>query len=59
MDLETFVKSLFRVSRPSDFSYKHDAKHNSKLVVSKIWDDANDDELLDELARVINSVKTG
>ncbi|KAF5383669.1 hypothetical protein D9615_003787 [Tricholomella constricta] len=46
-------------SRPSDFSYKHDAKHSSTLLVAGLWDDLNaDDALLCELEEVLNGAKT-
>ncbi|KAF8066594.1 transcription factor IIIC subunit delta N-term-domain-containing protein [Lyophyllum atratum] len=45
-------------SRPSDFSYKHEAKHNSTLLVSRLWDDDNDDAFMHELEEVVNGAKT-
>ncbi|RDB16625.1 hypothetical protein Hypma_002848 [Hypsizygus marmoreus] len=45
-------------SRPSDFSYKHDAKHSSTLIVARTWDDENDEALLHDLAEVLDGVKT-
>ncbi|TFY72445.1 hypothetical protein EVG20_g550 [Dentipellis fragilis] len=33
-------------SCPSDFSYKHDAKHNSVLVVTELWDEHQDDRII-------------
>lgn len=45
--------------RPSDFSYKHDAKHNSTLVVAQLWEQEAkpDDTFLDNLTTLLNSVK--
>lgn len=45
--------------RPSDFSYKHDAKHNSTLVVAQLWEhEAKPDHLfLENLTTLLNSVK--
>jgi hypothetical protein len=48
-----------RASRPSDFSYKHDAKHNSTFMVAKAWDDTDDDAFLQELSEVLNEAKPG
>lgn len=46
----------YESARPSDFSYKHDAKNNSTLVVSALWAGAYDDEhLLASVAKTINS----
>ncbi|KAG5724095.1 Profilin-2, partial [Termitomyces sp. T112] len=44
-------------SRPSDFSYKHDAKHNSTLLVSSLWNDNDDDALVNELQAVFDGAK--
>ncbi|KAF9465990.1 putative zinc-finger of transcription factor IIIC complex-domain-containing protein [Collybia nuda] len=49
---------LHEVSRPADFSYKHDAKHNSMLVVAKAWDDTDNETLMLELTRTLDNVKT-
>lgn len=45
--------------RPSDFSYKHEAKHNSCLVVAQLWDDVkdSDDLVLENLAHLLDTVK--
>lgn len=45
-------------SRPADFSYKHDAKHCSTIVIARAWEDRTDDELLEDMARVIRGTKT-
>ncbi|KAG6898898.1 hypothetical protein C0993_003000 [Termitomyces sp. T159_Od127] len=45
-------------SRPSDFSYKHDAKHNSTLLVSSLWNDSDDDSLVNELQEMLDEAKT-
>ncbi|KAK7056379.1 hypothetical protein VNI00_002933 [Paramarasmius palmivorus] len=37
---------LHEASRPTDFSYKHDAKHNSMFVVARLWDDLTDEAFL-------------
>ncbi|KAG6888595.1 hypothetical protein C0995_007114 [Termitomyces sp. Mi166 len=44
-------------SRPSDFSYKHDAKHNSTLLVSGLWNENENDALVNELQAVLNGAK--
>ncbi|KAJ3739057.1 putative zinc-finger of transcription factor IIIC complex-domain-containing protein [Lentinula detonsa] len=46
---------LHEATRPADFDYKHDAKHNSVLTVAKVWDDANDEELLNKLGQVLRN----
>jgi general transcription factor 3C protein 4 len=49
---------LCRSSRPSDFSYKHDAKHSNMLIVAQMWDEHNDELYLYKLSRLLNTVKT-
>lgn len=44
-------------SHPSDFSYKHDAKHNSMFMTVKAWDDTDNDALIQELSEVLNHTK--
>jgi hypothetical protein len=56
------IYSLFpryRRSRLSDFSYKHDARHNSTLVVAKIHAEDSDDIILKMLFDVISMTKAG
>ncbi|TDL24008.1 hypothetical protein BD410DRAFT_767896 [Rickenella mellea] len=48
-DGSSTVAWLHEACRPTDFSYKHDAKHNSMLVVSQLWDAPSDDALLTNL----------
>jgi hypothetical protein len=48
-----------RKSRSSDFSYKHDARHNSTLVVAKIHTEDSDDVILKMLFDVISMTKAG
>jgi hypothetical protein len=50
----TFV----RASRPSDFSYKHEAKHSSMFMTVGAWDDTDDDMLMQELSEVLKGVKS-
>ncbi|KAJ7779200.1 putative zinc-finger of transcription factor IIIC complex-domain-containing protein [Mycena metata] len=40
--------------RPADFSYKHDAKHNSIFLVARMWDDTDDEALLQDLSDVLS-----
>ncbi|KAJ7176800.1 putative zinc-finger of transcription factor IIIC complex-domain-containing protein [Mycena filopes] len=40
------VTWVHEASRPADFSYKHDAKHNSIFLVARMWDDTDDEALL-------------
>ena len=51
--------SRFRTANPSDFSYKHDAKHSSMLIAAQMWEDAEDDALLERLANTLNGIRTG
>ena len=51
--------SRFRTANPSDFSYKHDAKHSSMLIVAQMWEDTEDDVLLEGLSNILNGVRTG
>lgn len=39
-----------RATRPTDFSYKHDAKHVSTFVVAPLWEEDNDERVLVDLA---------
>ncbi|KAG6864726.1 hypothetical protein C0991_007644 [Blastosporella zonata] len=45
--------------RPADFSYKHDAKHNSTLLVSSVWNDSDDEALVGGLKAVLDEARTG
>ncbi|KAI0272725.1 transcription factor IIIC subunit delta N-term-domain-containing protein [Gloeopeniophorella convolvens] len=44
-------------STPSDFSYKHEAKHNSTLVVARLGDDESDDDVLKMVTKIISEAK--
>jgi general transcription factor 3C polypeptide 4 len=54
-----FFWSTIRASRPADFSYKHDAKHNSMLIVARIWNDLDDEALVQEVSEALFSSKAG
>ncbi|KAF7777534.1 hypothetical protein Agabi119p4_3606 [Agaricus bisporus var. burnettii] len=45
--------------RPPDFSYKHEAKHSSTLVVAKLFEDeeSSNELLLENLAHLLESVR--
>ncbi|KAF9269144.1 hypothetical protein L218DRAFT_422632 [Marasmius fiardii PR-910] len=45
-------------TRPADFSYKHDAKHNSMLVVARLWDGLTDEAFLRYLTESTSPCKT-
>ncbi|KAJ8093131.1 hypothetical protein PM082_020616 [Marasmius tenuissimus] len=45
-------------TRPADFSYKHDAKHNSMLVVARLREGFTDDEYLRLLTSKVSTCKT-
>lgn len=54
------AKSLVcRATRPADFSYKHDAKHNSLFTVARIWDDVSDESILKTLGDILKHSKVG
>ena len=53
-----FVFSSCRTSRPSDFSYKHDAKHSNMLIVAQMWEEHNDDFFFQKLSTLLDTVKT-
>ncbi|KAH9476063.1 Putative transcription factor tau subunit sfc9 [Psilocybe cubensis] len=48
---------VYESACPSDFSYKHDAKHRTTLIVTPMWEDENDELLLQDLATLLNTVK--
>ncbi|KAH6909807.1 transcription factor IIIC subunit delta N-term-domain-containing protein [Coprinopsis sp. MPI-PUGE-AT-0042] len=41
-------------SIPSDFSYKHDAKHSNTIVVAHLWSDPDESSILPELERALD-----
>ncbi|KAJ8507627.1 hypothetical protein ONZ45_g10033 [Pleurotus djamor] len=56
-DDSTFIW-LHEACRPSDFSYKHEAKHNCMLVTAQLLDDVpNEDNLLQDLQAVFTSTQ--
>ncbi|KAF4621633.1 hypothetical protein D9613_012593 [Agrocybe pediades] len=56
-DNNTFLW-VYESTRPSDFSYKHDAKHCSTLIAAQIWKDDDDDYLLRNLGELLDTIKT-
>ncbi|KIK63290.1 hypothetical protein GYMLUDRAFT_196921 [Collybiopsis luxurians FD-317 M1] len=50
---------IHEATRPADFSYKHDAKHNSMFTVARMWDDASDETVLQVTADILKNSKTG
>ncbi|THH15736.1 hypothetical protein EW146_g4774 [Bondarzewia mesenterica] len=40
---------------PSDFSYKHEAKHNSMFIVTEMWTGPQDDALMQIILKTIDS----
>lgn len=48
-----------RACRPSDFSYKHEAKHNSMFVVAEMTDVIRDEEFLALITQIINEATAG
>ncbi|CAK5274150.1 unnamed protein product [Mycena citricolor] len=55
------VAWLHEATRPGDYSYKHDAKHQSFFVVAKLWDDDgdSDDALTTQLSELLYSCRVG
>ncbi|KAJ7444557.1 putative zinc-finger of transcription factor IIIC complex-domain-containing protein [Mycena galericulata] len=49
------VTWIHEACSPGDFSYKHDAKHNSVFLVARLWDDADDEALLQDLTDVLQN----
>ncbi|KAJ7182836.1 putative zinc-finger of transcription factor IIIC complex-domain-containing protein [Mycena crocata] len=43
--------------RPGDFSYKHDAKHNSICLVARMWGDTDDEALLQDLTDLLKNCR--
>ncbi|TBU30572.1 putative zinc-finger of transcription factor IIIC complex-domain-containing protein [Dichomitus squalens] len=41
---------IYEASRPTDFSYKHDAKHISTFVVAQQWEESFGDGVISDLA---------
>ncbi|KIJ96924.1 hypothetical protein K443DRAFT_133983 [Laccaria amethystina LaAM-08-1] len=56
-DHATFLWA-YETANPSDFSYKHDAKHSSMLIAARMWEDDEDDVFLEGLANTLNAVRT-
>ncbi|KAI0917842.1 hypothetical protein AcV5_002680 [Taiwanofungus camphoratus] len=52
----TFVW-IHEASRPTDFSYKHDAKHMSMFVVAQLWKGDAEEQLVNELITCIIAAK--
>ncbi|KAK7687789.1 hypothetical protein QCA50_009008 [Cerrena zonata] len=44
-------------TRPTDFDYKHDAKHVSSFVVAELWQEATDESVLTGLEHLTSSIK--
>ncbi|KAI0831996.1 putative zinc-finger of transcription factor IIIC complex-domain-containing protein [Trametes gibbosa] len=57
-DSSTFMW-IYEASRPTDFSYKHDAKHVSTLVVAQMWQADIDERVLQELAERVGHPASG
>ncbi|TFK20065.1 hypothetical protein FA15DRAFT_759627 [Coprinopsis marcescibilis] len=41
---------------PSDFSYKHDAKHSNTIIVAELWDESQDFPLVSFLERTLSDI---
>ncbi|KAI0358005.1 hypothetical protein OH77DRAFT_1449501 [Trametes cingulata] len=49
----------YEATRPTDFSYKHDAKHVSSLVVAQLWAENVDEQIIHELAERVRRPQHG
>ncbi|KAJ7240849.1 putative zinc-finger of transcription factor IIIC complex-domain-containing protein [Mycena haematopus] len=49
------VTWVHEAGRPADFSYKHDSKHSSIFLVARMWDDTDDEILLQDLVDVLQN----
>lgn len=49
----------YRSAVPSDFSYKHDAKHSSTIVVAEIGGDPVDDIILEQVHALLTKKDFG
>ncbi|KAJ7097604.1 putative zinc-finger of transcription factor IIIC complex-domain-containing protein [Mycena epipterygia] len=52
------VTWVHEACRPADFSYKHDAKHNSIFLVARLWDDTDDEALLQDLSDLLQNCRS-
>ena len=50
---------FYRASRPTDFSYKHDAKHVNAVVLAQLWDENLDDGVIEDLAERVGHASSG
>jgi hypothetical protein len=50
---------LSRSSVPSDFSYKHDAKHSSTIVIARLAEATDDGEFLSKLEEAVTLKNAG
>ncbi|KAI0675674.1 putative zinc-finger of transcription factor IIIC complex-domain-containing protein [Trametes maxima] len=57
-DGSTFMWT-YEASRPTDFSYKHDAKHVSTMVVAQMWDENPDAQVIQALTERVGRTKFG
>ncbi|RPD64172.1 hypothetical protein L227DRAFT_571740 [Lentinus tigrinus ALCF2SS1-6] len=48
----------YEASRPTDFSYKHDAKHISTFVVAQLWEEDVDERVLYDLAERVGHARS-
>lgn len=50
---------LVRVARPTEFDYKHDAKHTSMFVVGQMYHSYSDAEVMNILKQKVVGAKAG
>lgn len=53
------TNDTIRACRPTDFSYKHEAKHSCMLVVTQLWDETREQNIPHHLAEILISAKSG
>ena len=53
-----FARAHHRAFRPTDFNYKHDAKHTTMFVTAQLWKGSADEYLLAQLDEILTHPKT-
>ncbi|EKM55654.1 uncharacterized protein PHACADRAFT_209176 [Phanerochaete carnosa HHB-10118-sp] len=56
-DGDSFYIWIHEGLRPTDFSYKHDAKHTSMILAAQLWDGKSDDHVMQDVADVFSRCK--
>ncbi|GJE86983.1 transcription factor IIIC subunit delta N-term-domain-containing protein [Phanerochaete sordida] len=53
-DGDSYYTWIHEGLRPTDFSYKHDAKHTSMLVTAQLWNGKNDDQVVQNISDILS-----